>query len=59
MWQVTVGEAPVLEALAEMEVLFQTEDGPVLKLTQSGPVRLLDDGFGGENLALLSKWTGA
>ena len=47
MSQVWVGEDPVMSALAEMEVLFQTEAGTVLNLTQSGPVLLLDNGFGG------------
>jgi hypothetical protein len=45
--QVSVGEDPVLNALAELEVLFQTEAGAILNLTQAGPVLLLDDGFGG------------
>jgi hypothetical protein len=31
-----------------MEVLFQTESGNILNLTQSGPVLLLDNGFGGK-----------
>jgi hypothetical protein len=47
--QVTVGEDAVVNALAEMEVLFQREaDGSLLNLTEAGPLLLLDDGFGGE-----------
>lgn len=48
-----MGEDPVLRAMAEMEVLFQTEAGAVLNLTQSGPLLLLDDGFGGEAFSLV------
>jgi hypothetical protein len=46
-----VGEDAVVNALAEMEVLFQREaDGSLLNLTEAGPLLLLDDGFGGEIL---------
>jgi hypothetical protein len=46
---VTVGEDAVVNALAEMEVLFQREaDSSLLNLTEAGPLLLLDDGFGGE-----------
>ncbi len=49
----TVGEDPVVNALAEMEVLFQREaDGSLLNLTEAGPLLLLDDGFGGEIILL-------
>ena len=43
----------MVNALAEMEVLFQREaDGSLLNLTEAGPLLLLDDGFGGEIILL-------